>query len=175
MEIIFESHATSLDNEAGRASGWNDVALSPTGEAQARQMGERYAGQTFDALFCSDLQRSYNTARLAFGDKFPIITDNRLRECDYGDLEQKGKELIESERPTRIHTPFPNGESLDDAVTRVAEFLHEIHDEYAGKRIMIIGHRATHYGIEHTVSGKPLEEIAAEVWTWQPGWKYQWA
>ena len=28
ITIIFEAHATSLDNEAHKASGWNDVALS---------------------------------------------------------------------------------------------------------------------------------------------------
>src|SRR5690242_20877990 len=34
LTLIFEAHATSLDNEAGLASGWFDVDLSSTGEEQ---------------------------------------------------------------------------------------------------------------------------------------------
>ena len=30
--LVFETHATSLDNEAGLASGHADVELSPLGE-----------------------------------------------------------------------------------------------------------------------------------------------
>ena len=48
ITIIFEAHATSKDNEAGLASGWNDVELSELGDRQAREMGKRYAGQHFD-------------------------------------------------------------------------------------------------------------------------------
>jgi broad specificity phosphatase PhoE len=38
------------------------------------------------SLFCSDLQRSYKSAEIAFSNKYPIIKDSRLRECNYGDL-----------------------------------------------------------------------------------------
>lgn len=76
--IVFEAHATSLDNEADLASGHNDVALSKLGEQQAKELGDRYSGQQFDAIFCSDLQRSYKTAELAFGNRFPIVKDVRL-------------------------------------------------------------------------------------------------
>jgi phosphoserine phosphatase len=67
ITIIFEAHGTTFDNEAHLASGHNDVALSPLGENQARELGERYKDIHFDAIFCSDLQRSYKTAEIAFG------------------------------------------------------------------------------------------------------------
>src|SRR3989338_3363577 len=86
MTIIFEAHSTTFDNEKHLSSGHNDVALSPLGEKQAKGLGERYQNEHFDAIFCSDLQRSYRTAEIAFNGKFPIIKDARLRECDYGDL-----------------------------------------------------------------------------------------
>jgi Histidine phosphatase superfamily (branch 1) len=57
-EIVFETHATSYDNEAQLSSGHNDVALSPLGVQQSRQLGERYKTADFAAVFCSDLQRS---------------------------------------------------------------------------------------------------------------------
>jgi len=41
--LVFETHATSLDNEAGLASGHHDVALSPDGRRQAAELGRRHA------------------------------------------------------------------------------------------------------------------------------------
>lgn len=38
---------------------------------------------------------------------------------------------------------------------------------------MIIGHRATHFGLDHFVGGKPLQECIAQHFEWQPGWEYE--
>lgn len=73
VTIVFESHSTSLDNENHLSSGWNDVELSKLGIQQAKDLGKRRMDEKFDAIFCSDLQRSYKTAEIAFGNKFPII------------------------------------------------------------------------------------------------------
>ena len=89
LTIIFEAHGTTYDNEMHLASGHNDVALSPLGIQQSKEMGERYGADHFDAIFCSDLQRAYKSAEIAFGNKFPIIKDARLRECDYGEFTKK--------------------------------------------------------------------------------------
>jgi len=75
ITLIFESHSTTKDNEAGTAAGWYDVELSDVGMQQAKELGQRYAGQAFDAVFCSDLQRSYKTAELAFGDALYKMSD----------------------------------------------------------------------------------------------------
>jgi broad specificity phosphatase PhoE len=45
--IWFETHATSLDNEAGLASGRFDADLSAAGVEQAVELGRRYAGTGF--------------------------------------------------------------------------------------------------------------------------------
>ena len=72
LVVVFESHATSLDNEAGLASGWFDVALSATGEEQARQLGVRRRDDDLAAVFCSDLIRAFRTAEIAFGDALAV-------------------------------------------------------------------------------------------------------
>ena len=116
ISIIFEAHATTLDNEAHLASGHGDPGLSPLGEKQARELGERYDNQDFDVIFCSDLQRSYKTAEIAFGKKFPIIKDKRLRECDYGDLTSHLSDEVEPLKVEHISVPFPTGESYEDCM-----------------------------------------------------------
>jgi len=173
LTIIFEAHGTTFDNEAHLASGHNDVALSPLGIEQSKEMGERYKDDHFDAIFCSDLQRAYNSAEIGFGDKWPIIKDSRLRECDYGDLTQHPSEEVDVEKPKRIETPFPNGESYTQTTARMKSFLEDLLKNYDGKRVMIIGHRATQYGLENLINGVPLEQLTSTKFKWQPGWEYK--
>lgn len=174
VAIIFEAHATSVDNEKDIASGHADPELSNLGVKQARELGERYADEHFDAIFCSDLKRSYKTAEIAFEDRgFPIIKDRRLGECDYGDLTQRPSEEVNAEKPKRISVPFPNGESYEQTSVRMKSFLQDLLKNYEGKKVMIIGHRATQYGLEHWIKGVSLLEAVTAPWQWQPGWEYQ--
>jgi broad specificity phosphatase PhoE len=171
--LIFETHATSLDNEAGSASGWFDVALSPTGEQQARELGARRRDDQLAAIFCSDLSRSFRTAEIAFGDRsIPIIRDARLRECDYGDFTRRPTQEIEQRRLKHLMEPFPNGESYQQVVDRVSGWLRESLPDIVAATVLVIGHRATFYALEHLLNGVPLHEAMTSPWTWQPGWSY---
>jgi broad specificity phosphatase PhoE len=172
LTIIFESHATTLDNEQKIASGHIDVALSDAGIQQAKQMGQRYTDKHFDAVFCSDLQRSYTTAEFAFGSKYPIIRDARLRECDYGDFERKPNSVIEAERPARLRQSFPHGESYEQCSARMKSFLQDLLQQYDGKTVLVIGHRATWFGLEQWANHHELPELLTASWHWQPGWTY---
>ncbi len=174
ITIIFETHATSLDNEAKLSSGWNDVDLSDLGLQQAAELGERYRGKLPDAVFCSDLQRSYKTAAVAFKDTaVPMVVDSRLRECDYGKFTRASAEQIEAQKTERVREPFPGGESYEDTSRRMGKFLDELKAARNGQTVMIIGHRATQYGLEEHVLGKQLDDVVAVSLKWQPGWTYQ--
>ena len=184
LKIIFETHATSLDNEAGLVSGHVDVALSPTGEEQARELGRRHRETTVEAVYCSDLERSYRTAELAFeGREVVIVQDPRLRECDYGELTRRPLEEIQAVRTKHVEQPFPGGESYRQAAIRVREALAEMHRRHGqpghghprqgGTCVLIIGHRATHYGLEHWLNGVSLVDAVRVPWVWQPGWEYR--
>ncbi|MDB5260387.1 MAG: Phosphoglycerate mutase [Candidatus Nomurabacteria bacterium] len=172
ITIIFEAHGTTYDNEQHLSSGWNDVELSERGIEQSKELGERYKDDQFDAIFTSDLKRAYDTAEIAFEDRFKIITDERLRECNYGDFTQQPSEIVDVEKPRRIYDRFPNGESYEETTIRMKEFLEELRENYSGKKIMIIGHRATQYGLDYLIKGISLEELASTPFKWQPGWEY---
>lgn len=173
MRLVFETHATSLDNEAGLASGWFDVALSPTGERQARALGARRRDDHLAVVFCSDLSRSFRTAEIAFGDRgLPIVRDARLRECDYGDLTRHQTSEIEQRRVQHLVDPFPNGESYQQVVDRVAGWLGEALEHFDAGTILVIGHRATYYALEHLLKQMTLRDAVTLPWTWQPGWVY---
>jgi broad specificity phosphatase PhoE len=168
VEIVFEYHSTSTDNEAGVASGWRDPPLAAKGREQAAELGERRRGEQIDAVFCSDLKRAVETAEIAFGGVAPIRRDRRLREYDYGTMTGMPREVMESERPRRVHEPFPEGESLRDVAERVRGFLDDLARRWDGKRVVVIGHGATRLALEHLLGGKSLEEAAATPFTWEP-------
>lgn len=173
VTIVFESHGTTFDNEKDLSSGHFDAQLSQLGERQARELGERYAAEHFGAIFCSDRERAWRTGEIAFaGRNIPIIKDARLRECDYGDLTRHPGKEIERVKGEYVTTPYPNGESYEQRAAFMKSFLEELLQRYNGKRVMIIGHRATQYGLEHWIKGVPLYDAVVAHWKWQPGWTY---
>ena len=54
-------HGESIWNLQNRFTGWVDVSLSPRGEREARQAGERLANERFDVAFTSTLLRAQDT------------------------------------------------------------------------------------------------------------------
>lgn len=173
MTVIFESHATSVDNEQGIASGHHDSPLSRKGMLQAHDLGTRYLDIAIEVVYCSDLIRSRDTAKIAFKSRdLNIMEDTRLREWNYGDLNGSEAKEIETQKKRYIHTPFPNGESLLIALKRIDEFLDDISANGHNKPLLIIGHRAVFYALEHRYKKCPLEELVAKPWSWQPGWAY---
>src|SRR5580704_14608556 len=123
IEIVFETHSTTEDNEAGRATGWLPGRLSVQGRAQARELGRRRAQGGIAAVFCSDLWRAVQTAELAFdGSGVPVLHDWRLRECDYGELNGMPAAEMHAGRRDHLDVPYPGGESWRQAVTRGERF-----------------------------------------------------
>jgi broad specificity phosphatase PhoE len=138
--VVFETHATSDDNEAGIATGWRPGRLSAAGREQAHALGDRRRADGIDAVFSSDLARAVETAELAFsGSDIPLFLDWRLRECDYGELNGAPRSLLDEQRADRVDEPWPGGESWAEAVARVERALDDLPDG----RVVVIGHVAT--------------------------------
>jgi 2,3-bisphosphoglycerate-dependent phosphoglycerate mutase len=171
VAVVFETHSTSEDNEAGIATGWLPGELSPRGREQAALLGERRRNDGLDVVFTSDLRRAVDTAGIAFGG-FPLrmVADERLRECNYGELNGTAEPL--HDREAHIDVPYPGGESWRQAVERVAGFLEELRRERAGERVLVIGHSATRFALEVLANGRELEDVMAEPFAWRPGWEY---
>ena len=66
VDIVYETHAVTTDNEAGLATGWLPGQLSPQGRALAEQLGRRRRADGLIAVFVSDLRRAVETAEIAF-------------------------------------------------------------------------------------------------------------
>jgi 2,3-bisphosphoglycerate-dependent phosphoglycerate mutase len=57
-------------------------------------------------------------------------------------------------------------------VRRVGWFLNDLPLRAAHQRILVIGHVATRWGLDHLIGGVPLETLAEADFAWQPGWEY---
>lgn len=173
IEIVFETHSLSMDNERGIATGWLQGRLSETGKRLARELGERRQAGNVAAVFTSDLGRAVETAEIAFhGSGIPIHQDWRLRECNYGALNGVPVSRLEAERARYIDEPFPDGESYRQVVDRVRDFLEDLSPAFDGARIVIIGHSATRWALDHLLYGTPLEDLVDAPFHWQAGWLY---
>lgn len=174
VSIVFETHSVSEDNERGIASGWLPGCLSQRGRALARELGERRAADGLSAVFTSDLRRAVQTVELAFpGDLPPVFVDWRLRECDYGFLNGAPATQVHRERRDRLATPYPGGESWEQAVHRVERFLRDLPLRWSKRRVLIIGHLATRWALDHLLNGEALENLVEADFAWQQGWEYE--
>ena len=173
MKIYFAAHATTTGNEAKLSSGWQDVELSELSIQQAKAMGETFKNIKIDLICCSDLKRAVDTVKIAFGNKHSVIIDKRLRELNYGDFNGKPSEVVEPMKMERIKEPFPNGESYEQTMTRAQGFYKELKEKYPDKTVLVVGHRATQYGLDTLVGGKTIEECLNAPFVWQPYWEYE--
>ncbi|HEU4422482.1 MAG TPA: histidine phosphatase family protein [Pilimelia sp.] len=174
VQIVYETHSVTTDNEAGIATGWLPGALSPQGRALAQQLGERRAADRFAAIFVSDLRRAVETAEIAFGRSgIPTYLDPRLRECDYGELNGALAATVSAQRCARVDTPFPGGESYQQVVDRTEEFLRELVRDWDGARVLVIAHSANRWALEHLLNGRSLAQLAAAPYDWQEGWHFR--
>jgi 2,3-bisphosphoglycerate-dependent phosphoglycerate mutase len=173
VEVVYETHSTSVDNEHGVATGWLGGQLSAAGREQARQLGRRRRGDV-QIVFASDLNRAVETAQVAFTDSgIPVLLDWRLRECNYGRMNGMWRTQLDRERGRRLDRPFPEGESWRQAVDRVGVFLQELRADHDGQRVLLIGHVATRWALDHFVRGVALEDLVDAPFQWREGWEYR--
>ena len=112
VQLVFETHSLTTDNEQGVATGWLGGRLSDRGRPLATELGARRRDDGIDLVISSDLARAVETARIAFAaTTLPVVLDWRLRELDYGDLNGGPVDAVARERAAR-RGAVPGGREL---------------------------------------------------------------
>lgn len=176
INITYFVHGTTTDNQTKVATGWLPGELSDIGKQQAKNLGDIVTSRNFNIVFCSDLQRAIDSAKLGFSNKYEIIQDTRLRECNYGDMNGKPQNFKDN-MTDFVDTPFPNGESYKDVEKRMIDFIKYLKMDWDGKHIAIVAHQAPQLALDVIVKGKTWQQAIDEDWrkrkAWQPGWNYE--
>ena len=95
--LVLLRHGQSTWNLENVFTGWTDVPLSETGEAEARESGRimKEEGLVFDVAHTSLLRRAINTLHLALMEMdqmwIPVVKHWRLNERHYGALQGLNK------------------------------------------------------------------------------------
>jgi len=124
LELWLVRHGETPASRDRKLAGWTNVPLTPEGERQAEALRERLAGETFESVWSSDLERAVRTARLAWGEP---RQDQRLREMGFGALEGRAWESLGPDEQQALvrFSGFtaPGGESFEALGARVLSFV----------------------------------------------------
>jgi broad specificity phosphatase PhoE len=173
LQLVYETHAITTDNEAGIATGWLPGALSARGRETAAELGTRRRDDGLDAVYVSDLKRALDTVGIAFaGSDVPVVVDERLRECDYGRLNGMPRARLDAERRDHVDVPWPDGESYRDVVDRTRTLLRDLLERHNGGRVLLVAHSANRLALDHLLRGRDLQALISGPFDWQPGWEY---
>jgi len=143
--------ATNLTAE-NRFSGAVGVDLSEDGRWQAARLGERLHRHGIDAIYCSPLSRTVETAAI-IGRRCgltPVPMDG-LEEISHGRWEGLTRQEVEERFPGEYETweedPFtfaPEGAESGVAVlARALPVIRAIVTKHPGQRVLVVSHKAT--------------------------------
>jgi broad specificity phosphatase PhoE len=174
--ITYFVHATTVDNERDNATDWLPGELSRLGWLQAEELRAEIIDQEFDAVFSSDLKRAVDTAETAFGQKFCVNYDPRLREVNYGDWNGSRRSSFVGSATDYISRAFPGGESYRDVETRMRSLCNDLKSQFRGQRVALLAHQAPQLALEVICNGRSWAEAIEEDWrkskAYRPGWCY---
>lgn len=175
VKIIYFVHGTTTDNLEHKSTGWIPGELSEKGIEQSIVLKNQINMDEIDLVISSDLKRAIDSANYTFEGIKEILHDERIRECNYGDLNGQDTTLVKYEE--HITIPFPNGESLKDVENRVRSLCNELLEKYDGKTIAFVAHKAPQLALEVMTKNITWEEAIDKDWrktkSWQPGWIYE--
>jgi len=152
--LVLIRHGESQWNLENRFTGWVDVPLSPKGEEEAREAGNKLQAFKFDQAFTSVLSRAINTLGIVLEvlnqTAIPVTKHEALNERRYGELqglnkadtvEKFGEQQVKLWRRSYDIRP-PGGESLKDTAERVIPYYEqEIWPELVqGKHVLVVAH-----------------------------------
>jgi broad specificity phosphatase PhoE len=142
-------HGQTDWNVQKRYQGHSDLPLNETGEVQAHHIADRMAGEKLHAIVSSDLLRTMQTAQavVAHHPKLTIQPEVNLREANFGVFEGlRYKDVIEQHKAMAEawfadpECPPNSGEKLSQVLQRVQRIRMHIEDNYARKRVLLVGH-----------------------------------
>jgi probable phosphoglycerate mutase len=126
-EIWLIRHGETEWSRSGAHTGRTDLPLTSEGERRAVHLRSVLAGQAFDLVLTSPLQRARRTCELAGFGRQAILEPN-LVEWDYGAYEGKSTEQIRQVRPewSLFRDGVPGGETLEQVAARTQMVIDRI-------------------------------------------------
>jgi probable phosphoglycerate mutase len=170
MKILLARHGETRWNAEGRYQGQMDIPLSETGEAQARQLGERLRGVEITRAVASPLLRAARTAQLALEEHraAQLTLDPDLQEIAHGEWEgllageirERDPALLRAWREAPESVQMPGGESLQQVLDRAWPALARACAGLgADDTLLVVAHDAVNRVLLCRILGLPLARL----------------
>lgn len=169
MKLILIRHTSTDYNLDRRYCGFSDIGINKKGIIQAKRIKNKLGDFRVDKIFCSDLKRTFQTAKIIFAKSAcRIIKRKNLREINFGEWEGLKFEQIIEKHPLRCKKWFknsfgatpPKGERLEHFISRIEKELKRIIDSFYDKTVVIIGH----YGVMRVILNNALGMRKKDFW-----------
>lgn len=169
--IIAVRHGETDWNVDTRIQGHLNISLNDTGRLQARRVAQALADEPIQAIYSSDLQRAWDTARAiseATGGALQAHTG--LRERHFGVLQGRTFaeiELTDPEQSRLWRKRDPDwapegGESLLQVSERITRAAFELGERHIGEQIVLVAHGGIMDALYRAATG--LNVQAARSW-----------
>ena len=149
LEIYLVRHGETKLNKESVYYGWTDCDMTELGYTQAERLRTMLEENQFDVVYSSPLKRALHTAQIISKlDEEDIITDNRLKEINFGLWEKKHYKQIEVEY-NQIwnkwcndwkNTEPPEGESFIRLYKRTVDFINDMLINNINKKLLVVSH-----------------------------------
>lgn len=142
MKLYVARHGQTDWNSRNLVCGSTNLPLTEKGMEQAEALGERVKNLGIDVIIASPMIRAQQTAKtVSDATGLPIITDERLREHDYGAFEgvDRSKDEYWAQK-YQFAAKFPKGESVLQLAQRVYNVIDDVKSTYPDKTVLLVCH-----------------------------------
>lgn len=148
-QLTLVRHGQTGWHRENRYAGITDLPLDEVGRAQALALADWVREHPHDAVACSPLRRSRETAAAsarALGLRPEVVPE--LREMDFGlaegrtlaELRADAPELATAFVADPVRHPFPGAEPSQRAAGRVRAALRALVERHRGGSVLVVGH-----------------------------------
>ena len=153
MILYIVRHGETEKNKYGLVQGQTECELSDKGKEEAKELIPLVNNLAIDVVISSPLKRAYDTAKIITDNKYPINTDDRLIERDWGLCEGACIDDVDTVKCWNVYenTDDNSIEKVQDLLARISEFIEDIKERYPDKKVLVVTHsavmRALHYSL----------------------------
>lgn len=153
MVLYVVRHGQTDKNKFGLVQGQTEADLNDVGISEAKKLQPLVKNLNIDVVISSPLRRAKDTAKIITDDKYPINTDDRLIERDWGMCEGAHIDEVDTVKCWNFFLNTDNNgiERVRDLLMRVSDFLEDIKVKYSDKNVLVVTHsailRAIHYSL----------------------------
>lgn len=163
-------HGETNFNVEGRIKGQNEniqTHFTERGLSQINDIGSQLREYGIERIFTSDFERAVQTALIANrGLNLPISFHRELRGLNMGIFQNEGMLISEFIALPEVQAAFrdrdiaiPEGESINQLVERITEFIIRSCDTTQYKNLAVVAHGAAISNVNSAISGDQYRDV----------------